>query len=82
MPPYHAELNPIELVWADVKEYIRSRNTVFKLESLKNLLEEAINHITSEVWKFWQLDEFMEVAIEPIIIRLSSDDDASDEEHL
>nr|XP_049693359.1 uncharacterized protein LOC110382585 [Helicoverpa armigera] len=31
LPPYHCELNPIELVWADVKGYVARNNTTFKM---------------------------------------------------
>jgi transposase len=91
LPPYHAELNPIELVWAQVKEYIRSRNTQYTLANLKRLLEEAVNHITPSIWakcvqhveekvepEMWQMDEFVEMAVEPMIIDLSTSDEESD----
>jgi len=28
LPPYHCELNPIELAWSSVKNYVRSHNHV------------------------------------------------------
>lgn len=30
LPPYHCELNPIELAWAMVKGYVKQNNTTFK----------------------------------------------------
>ncbi|CAH2101119.1 unnamed protein product [Euphydryas editha] len=35
LPPYHCELNPIELIWADIKGYVARHNTTFKFTDLK-----------------------------------------------
>ncbi|XP_047541814.1 uncharacterized protein LOC125074529 [Vanessa atalanta] len=51
LPPYHCELNPIELVWADVKGYVARNNTTFKMVDVKKLLQEALKNITPEKWK-------------------------------
>ncbi|KAG5882807.1 hypothetical protein JTB14_009246 [Gonioctena quinquepunctata] len=82
LPPYHCELNPIELVWTAIKKSVAARNTTYKFSDLKQLFEEAIA-ITREVWKsclahvieklgkmMWELDHIMEAQaeIEPIII--------------
>jgi transposase len=29
-PPYHPNLNPIELIWASVKEYVARKNVSFR----------------------------------------------------
>lgn len=34
--PYHCELNPIELIWADIKSYVARHNTTFKFSDLKS----------------------------------------------
>lgn len=51
LPPYHCELNPIELVWADVKGYVARKNTTFKMADVKKLLQEALNNISAEKWQ-------------------------------
>ncbi|XP_022831023.1 uncharacterized protein LOC111359655 [Spodoptera litura] len=52
LPPYHCELNPIELVWADVKGYLARNNTTFKMVDVKKLsLQEELKNITPEKWK-------------------------------
>ncbi|KAJ8911297.1 hypothetical protein NQ315_003288 [Exocentrus adspersus] len=42
LPPYHCELNPIELVWAQVKGDVARNNTSFKLSDVKILLENFV----------------------------------------
>jgi len=36
LPPYHCELNPIELAWAMVKTYVKQNNTTYKIEDVKH----------------------------------------------
>ena len=68
LPPYHCELNPIELAWASVKNYVRMNNRTFKINDVKKLLEEGVERVTPDMWKnllghiikveekFWQVD--------------------------
>ena len=37
LPPYHCELNSIELAWSQVKWFIKENNTLFTLSALKEL---------------------------------------------
>ncbi|KAH6932412.1 hypothetical protein HPB50_005355 [Hyalomma asiaticum] len=50
LPPYHCELNPTELVWSQVKAYVASKNTDFKLDSVEKLLLEGITGVTLQNW--------------------------------
>lgn len=50
LPPYHPDLNPIELIWADVKNHVASHNTTFKLCDVQKLCEEKFSSITTEDW--------------------------------
>ncbi|XP_060855586.1 uncharacterized protein LOC132933295 [Metopolophium dirhodum] len=51
LPPYHCELNPIELAWSSVKNHVRMNNTTYKLPDVNNLLTEGINRVDAEMWK-------------------------------
>ncbi|KAJ8317682.1 hypothetical protein KUTeg_005586, partial [Tegillarca granosa] len=42
LPPYHADLNPIELIWADLKSYVASKNLKFKLSDVQKLAEKQL----------------------------------------
>jgi len=72
LPPYHCELNPIELAWSSVKNHVRMNNKTFKLPDVKNLLIEGIDRVDEDMWKnfikhtmeeekkFWDIDNIIE----------------------
>jgi transposase len=39
-PPYNLDLNPIELIWADVKQWVGADNTTFRTNDAKLLCEQ------------------------------------------
>jgi len=41
LPPYHCELNPIELAWAMVKTYVKQNNNTFNIDDVWVLLNTA-----------------------------------------
>ncbi|KAJ8983460.1 hypothetical protein NQ317_013335 [Molorchus minor] len=89
LPPYHCELNPIELIWAQIKADVARNNRTFKLGDLKLLLNDAISRVTVDTWskcilhvkkeeqRMW--DTTAEALIEPVIINLR-DNSSSDSE--
>ena len=48
LPPYHCDLNPIELLWGIIKNDVARNNVTFKLDGMKQLTEEAINKVSLE----------------------------------
>jgi transposase len=44
------ELNPIELIWAQVKGFVANNNTTFRLKEVKELTYAAFEKITKDVW--------------------------------
>jgi len=50
LPPYHCELNPIELAWTAVKNHVKYNNTTFKLNDVQQLLVDAVNLVTPNMW--------------------------------
>lgn len=93
LPPYHCELNPIELVWANLKSYVARNNRDFKMEATKQLLIDGVAQITPELWKkcvqhvvekvepgmIGNNDTSILPTVEPIIIDLENDLDSEDE---
>ncbi|CAH2105088.1 unnamed protein product [Euphydryas editha] len=94
LPPYHCELNPIELVWAQAKGYVARNNKTFKMAEVKKLFE-GLQHITPEKWsscvshiikeedKMYGLDHMIDNVSDKFVINVTesdSDDFSSDDE--
>lgn len=92
LPPYHCELNPIELAWAQIKSQVARNNTTFKLADVKGLFDSAVNSVTAESWqqfiehvikeenRMWDLDTRIDVTVEPLLIDLGANDSSSDDD--
>ena len=87
LPVRHCSLNPIEVVWAGLKDYIRKNNTTFSMTAIYELASEfiagfdeksakaAILHAEKVEKTYKAADDFVENTIEPQLV-----DDASDVE--
>lgn len=51
LPPYHCDLNPIELVWSQAKRKIASKNIGIPANEMENLIKECFESITPSDWK-------------------------------
>lgn len=95
LPPYHCELNPIELVWSQVKRHVGMHNTKFKNNLMTPLIENAFDTVSEQQWKnyckhvekveenMWEADNLQD-DIDPFIIQLtgssSEESSGSDDE--
>ncbi|XP_050302793.1 uncharacterized protein LOC126740708 [Anthonomus grandis grandis] len=90
-PPYHCELNPIELIWAEAKNFVAKHNTTYKLSDVKDLFNCALMNITPEKWqkciehvvqkvesRMWRIDNIMETQVEQLIIHVDENNYGSD----
>ncbi|KAM7290001.1 hypothetical protein ISCGN_030129 [Ixodes scapularis] len=50
LPPYHCEFNPVELIWAQIKNGLAARNTTFKIVDVRRLLNEEVDKVTTDNW--------------------------------
>lgn len=92
LPPYHCKYNPIEMIWAQVKGDVATRNNTFKIKDVRRLLEEALCRVTVENWKSCvrhseelQEEDFIkegirDEVIQRFVINLQDESDSSSDE--
>ena len=90
LPPYHADLNAIELVWAKIKRQVAEKNFSFKITDVVKHADEALEDVTSSFWEscckhvedaeqsYWEQDIAIEAEIEKIEFLVCSSDEATD----
>ena len=76
LPPYHYDLNPVELIWAQLKGYVAANNATFKLPAVQQLAEDDFKTNTVGRWRsfcghvkkieaeYWARDNLCEYEIE------------------
>ncbi|XP_046621295.1 uncharacterized protein LOC124305682 isoform X2 [Neodiprion virginianus] len=69
LPPYHCELNPIEMAWSMMKVYVKTVDTSVIFKDMKAFLEHGVAQITAQHWnnfvkhaineenKLWEIDD-------------------------
>ena len=95
LPPYHCNLNPIEMIWGILKTDIAQHNNTFKLADMQQLANKTINNFSNETitktfdhvleieQSYWDSDGLnISPCVPPIIIPLdeSESSDSSDED--
>ena len=92
LPPYHPELNPIEKIWANVKQWVSLRNTVFTITEVRSLCEQRFSELGQKDWlslcdhvkkieaEYWESDGIMDEIIDNCIISLGGPDSDSESE--
>ncbi|XP_054256994.1 uncharacterized protein LOC128981989 [Macrosteles quadrilineatus] len=90
LPPYHCDLNPIELVWGDIKGRL-GECLAESMAAKKEMCMRLFSEYTPEKWKkccehvekieelYWERDALMDENVDRIIISLNDDDSESSE---
>ncbi|KAM7312219.1 uncharacterized protein ISCGN_009124 [Ixodes scapularis] len=89
LPPYHCEFNPIELIWAQIKNGVAARNTTFKIVDVGRLLNEEVDKVTTDNWinavrhvidteTTFRRGGATSAHIQPIVIQLDGEDTPSE----
>nr|CAH7727911.1 unnamed protein product [Callosobruchus chinensis] len=94
LPPYHPDLNPIELVWASLKQYVAERNVDFNFKHVEKYCDELFSTFSKEDWKkkcehaisyeryFTEKEPFLDVIVEYFIINFQEDSDSDNAESI
>ncbi|CAH0714737.1 unnamed protein product, partial [Brenthis ino] len=92
LPPYHCDLNPIELIWSVVKRRVAEKNIGQEANKILQITEEAFATITEEEWikecehvkkveeKYYADGPVIDSEMERFIIEVGDDSDTSDDE--
>ncbi|XP_031340996.1 uncharacterized protein LOC116169109 [Photinus pyralis] len=86
LPVAHCEFNPIELIWAYVKNKVAKLNTTFKIKDVLDLCKATLEDVPKSVWAncvhhakkvedmYREKENLIDVAIEPLVINLNDED--------
>lgn len=50
LPPYHPDLNPIEMAWSTIKQYVASKNVTWNLNKCIELIKEKVAKMGEQEW--------------------------------
>lgn len=85
LPPYHPDLNAIELIWATIKEHLRKKNVTFTLDDAIKIVEEKFQTMGKDEWasrcshvrkceeEYLKLEQTLDTMTEQIVINLRDD---------
>ena len=91
LPPYHCEMNPIELAWAPEKNYVAGENKDISLDSVEKLFRKKREKLPEDFWRkcvehvkkieknYWESDRIQDNKVEQLIIKLKPRDSSSSE---
>ena len=90
LPPYHCDLNAIELIWAYEKNFVARENKEMTLESVEKLFRKRKAEITAEMCKkcvqhveqvelsYWKTDRIIDLKMYQLEISLDANEEESD----
>ena len=92
LPPYHSELNAIELIWRDEKNFVARENKEMTIEHVETLFRKRREEISAETCKscikhasfveeeYRKTDRIMDKKVGNFLISVGGSEDASDTE--
>jgi len=85
LPPYHPDLNPIEMAWSDIKQYVGSKNVKWSVAKCIELIQEKVLLMGAWDWgklcqkvkdieeQYVKSDHVVDLVTEEFIIRVDGD---------
>ncbi|XP_046971055.1 uncharacterized protein LOC124538094 [Vanessa cardui] len=92
LPPYHPDLNPIEMAWSTIKQYVGSKNVKWNVNRAMELVKEKGDLMGAREWgllynkvksieeEYGKSDHIIDLMTDELVIRVSDDEDSSDSE--
>lgn len=92
LPPYHCDLNPIELAWGYIKNNIARHNVSYTLGDVEKLLNNNLDQTSAELWQgfiehtrkveeeMWKIDDiadFFSDEQNQVIVTVGSDSESN-----
>ena len=89
LPPYHPDLNPIELIWSHAKYVVASRNNTGKVDDVIGITKQVFTEINVQEWvkdcehvfkieeDYRKKDIVVDEEIEQFIINVTDDDSSN-----
>ena len=90
LPPDHCELNAIELIWGDEKNYVTRENKSMTIEGVEKLFRKqrgeinkeisrnCIQHVHSVEDRYWEMDRIIDQKMDKLMFSVGDSDDESD----
>lgn len=90
LPPYHCHFNSIELIWAQIKNYIGKENKSFTMTEIEKLTLHAVNrvtaqelrkcvqHVEKELRKAKEREGILDNEVDQLIIKLEEGEESSE----
>lgn len=91
LPPYHPDLNPIEMAWAAIKGHVAAKNVDWNVTRTMELIREKVNLMGQEEWsalcrkvkevenEYRKSDHIIDEMTEQFIINTASDSESESE---
>ena len=88
LPAYHCDLNPIEIIWSQVKRRVAEANCHFTLKTVLELTKSSLSKFTAADWqgvirhtmgieREYMASDGIQPRIEPVVISLDSSSSSS-----
>lgn len=85
LPPYHPDLNPIEMAWSTIKQYVGSKNVKWNINRVIELVKEKVALMHADEWQalcnkvknieeqYAKSDHVVDMMTEQFIIQVNND---------
>lgn len=92
LPPYHCDLNAIELVWSLAKRKVASKNIAVTTAALEEIIKDSFENVSAQDWKkmtdhvinvenkYKERDKITEENLESFIINVGDSDTSDSDE--